>query len=131
MKRPLKARLMFALLSASLILVSAHVAVNAAPEPMNFMTTDGSYIDPLPSLGSYRGAYDFNLFNRTTGWVLNGFYTKQNGKWSANWLPSKVKPGKDIAMKWSAASDKGDCVVPFKVTWDDYDKPEIYSVDWC
>src|SRR3954468_17924921 len=129
MKRVIRARLTFALLCASLLLVSAHVAAKAAPEPMNFMTTSATFGDPL--FGSYRGAYDFDLFNRTTGWVLNGFYTKQNGKWSSNWLPGKVKPGKDIFMKWSAASDKGDCVVPFKVTWDDYDKPEIYSVDWC
>jgi hypothetical protein len=32
------------------------------------------------------GEYDFDLYNRTNGWVLNGFYTQEGGKWSKNWL---------------------------------------------
>ena len=127
MNRVSQIKLMLALLCASFLLMSAHQRANAAPEPIDVFTSYGSTTDPLMTLG----AYDFDLFNRTNGWVLNGFYTKQEGKWSKNWLSGKIQPGEKIHMRWSAESDSGACVVPFKVTWDDYDKPENYSVDWC
>ena len=47
------------------------------------------------------------------------------------WLKTKLAPGKSFRMLWSSASDEGACVVPFKTTWDDYDKAEIYRLDWC
>jgi hypothetical protein len=128
MKRVVKTRLVLSMALASLMLVSAHTAVNASPAPINFMSTNGSAVMELPAPV---GEYDFNLYNRTSGWVLNGFYTKEDGKWSKNWLSQKLAPGKMFRMQWNSSSDQGACVVPFKVTWDDYSGAENYSLDWC
>ena len=109
------------------VLFTAASAPAAAAPAMQFMTTEASQAE-LPFTF---GEYDFNLYNRTNGWVLNGFYTYEDGKWSKNWLSVKLAPGKSVRMMWSAASDKGACVVPFKTTWDDYDKAESHNLDWC
>ncbi len=126
MNRVVRLRLALALIFASMMLVSAHTTANAAPGQINFMSTNGSGIESV-----LMGDYDFDLYNRTSGWVLNGFYTKENGKWSKNWLSVKLAPGKSFHMTWSATSNAGDCVVPFKATWDDYDQAEVYNLDWC
>jgi hypothetical protein len=110
------------------MLVSAHITAKATPEPINFMSTDGAGMLTLPMFGQY----DFDLANKTSNWVLNGFFTKQNNKWSGNWLKSgSLAPGKFRHMMWSTSSDSGACVVPFKATWDHYDHAEVYTVDWC
>lgn len=127
MKQVVNTRLTLALLFAALLFVSAPTFASATPAPMQFMTTNAADPDFVPIFGEY----DFDLYNRTSGWVLNGFYTQEDGKWSKNWLTYKLPVGKSFRMQWSSASDKGDCVVPFKVTWDDYDKPEVYRLDWC
>ncbi|HMJ08687.1 MAG TPA: hypothetical protein VK468_06760 [Pyrinomonadaceae bacterium] len=127
MKRVVQNRLTSMLFFASLLIVSAHVSASAASEPMKFVPTDPSEI----TLNAFLGDYDFDLYNRTSGWVLNGFYTQEDGKWSKNWLSSKLQPGKSFRMQWSSASNNGDCVVPFKVTWDGYDTAELYKLDWC
>ena len=127
MNRFVKFRLTLALLFASFMLVSAHTTVNAAVELMNFMSTNGANMESVLTVGDY----DFGLFNRTSGWVLNGFYTKEDGVWSKNWLRYKLPVGKSVQMVWSEASNQGACVVPFKLTWDDYDQAEIYNLDWC
>ena len=126
MKRVFRLRLASALIFASMMLVSVSLTANAA-EPLNFMSTNDAGIETVLTMGEY----DFDLYNRTNGWVLNGFYTKEDGKWSKNWLSSKVGVGKSVRMVWNSASNSGDCVVPFKVTWDDYDQAEIYNLDWC
>ena len=127
MKRVVRNRLTSMLFFASLLLVTAQITASAAREPMDFTPVDASQM----AYESFFGEYDFDLYNRTNGWVLNGFYTQEDGKWSKNWLSRKLSPGKSFRMMWSSASDKGACVVPFKVTWDDYDKPEVYKLDWC
>ncbi len=33
---------------------------------------------------AYAGDYDFRLHNRSSGWIIDGFYTYQNGRWSNN-----------------------------------------------
>jgi hypothetical protein len=114
-----------ALILASLMLVSTSLTTRAA-EPLELMSTNGSSVETI-----LMGDYDFDLYNRTSGWVLNGFYTKEDGVWSKNWLKSKLGVGKWVHMVWNSASNEGGCVVPFKVTWDDYDQAEIYTVDWC
>ena len=126
MKRVVRLRLTLALIVASMIMVSANATTNAADTRINFMSTNGSSMESV-----LMGDYDFGLYNRTSGWVLNGFYTKEDGKWSQNWLTVKLAPGKSFQMAWSSASNSGDCVVPFKTTWDDYDKAEVYNLDWC
>jgi hypothetical protein len=126
MKRVVRNRLTSMLFFASLLLV-AQTSVSAAPETLKFVPTDPSEI----TLNAFVGEYDFDLYNRTNGWVLNGFYTQEDGKWSKNWLSRKLAPGKSFRMMWSSASDEGACVVPFKVTWDSYDTAEIYKLDWC
>lgn len=80
---------------------------------------------------TFMGEYDFTLHNKAKGWVINGFYTLQNGKWSKNWLSGKLASGSSIKMMWSSASDEGACVVPFKVSWEDYGMSEQFNVDWC
>ena len=55
-------------------------ARDRAHEPMQFMTATTSGLDYAATFGEY----DFNLYNRTSGWVLNGFYTQEDGKWSKN-----------------------------------------------
>ena len=127
MKRVAITRLALTLLFALIIVIASHAPANATDRPMEFMTTHASGM----AFNATMGDYDFTLVNRTTGWVLNGFYTQENGKWSKNWLSTKLGVGKSVQMMWSAASDKGECVVPFKTTWDDYDKAEIYKLDWC
>ena len=77
---------------------------------------------------SYAGDYDFRLHNRSSGWIIDGFYTYQNGRWSKNWLRNPVFSGQGVNMQW--ASDEGDCVVPFRVQWRDYGS-EDHRLDWC
>jgi hypothetical protein len=48
-----------------------------------------------------------------------------------NWLSYKLGVGKSVYIVWSSVSNSGDCVVPFKTTWDDYDKAEEHNLDWC
>lgn len=128
MKRALKMRLMFAMIIGCVTLVSSGISVNAASgSPTRFMSANVTDLSHFLTVGDY----DFDLYNRTTGWVLNGFYTKENGKWSKNWLSTKLGVGKSVHMVWSSTSNEGDCVVPFKTTWDDYDKPEEHTLDWC
>ncbi len=127
MRRVVNSRSILALIFASLMLVSAQTTVNAATEPMKFMSTNGDVMESILTAGDY----DFGLYNRTSGWVLNGFYTKEDGVWSKNWLRYKLPVGKSVQMVWNAASNEGACVVPFKLTWDDYDQAEIYNLDWC
>jgi hypothetical protein len=113
------------LFCASLLIVAAQITTHAASFDFTPPTASEMAMNP------FVGEYDFDLYNRTNGWVLNGFYTKEDGKWSKNWLSSKLAPGKSFRMTWSSASNEGACVVPFKVTWDDYDQAENYSLDWC
>ena len=127
MKKVVGNRLSVALLFASMMLVSGISSANTAEKPMNFMTSNGTDMSSVLMMGDY----DFDLYNRTSGWVLNGFYTKEDGKWSKTWLSQKLAPGKSFHMVWSAASNEGACVVPFKATWDDYDQAEVYNLDWC
>ena len=127
MNRVVRLRVALALVFASMMLVSGNVNAYAAERQMNFMSTTDTDITSVLTMGEY----DFDLYNRTSGWVLNGFYTKEDGKWSKNWLSVKLQPGKSFHMVWNSASNEGDCVVPFKATWDDYDKPEVYKLDWC
>lgn len=127
MKKVASSRLITLLFLASMFVVSAQARTAASPAPaflssVNAVSTDSNV---------FFGEYDFDLYNRTSGWVLNGFYTNEDGKWSKNWLSAKLQPGKSFHMMWNSASDTGACVVPFKLTWDDYDSAEIYKLDWC
>lgn len=125
MKRVVNNRLASMLLFASMLFAAAPMSAIAADATASIKFTVAESFNPM------LGEYDFDLYNRTSGWVLNGFYTQEDGKWSKNWLTQKLQPGKSFRMMWSSASDQGACVVPFKATWDDYDKPEVYSLDWC
>ncbi|CCD84634.1 conserved protein of unknown function [Bradyrhizobium sp. ORS 285] len=79
-----------------------------------------------PSIAS---DYAFRLHNKADGYTINGFYTFQDGQWSQNWLDTtKVPPGASIGMDWN--SNQGNCVVPFRVSWDDYGA-EDFKIDWC
>lgn len=77
---------------------------------------------------SYAGDYDFRLHNRSSGWIIDGFYTFQNGRWSKNWLRNPIVAGQGVNMHW--ASDEGNCVVPFRVEWRNYGS-EDHRLDWC
>ncbi len=79
-----------------------------------------------PSLAA--SDYPFRLHNQSDGWTIDGFYTYQNGRWSENWLRGRVAPGQSVRMNWH--SNAGDCVVPFRVSWQDYGA-EDFKVDWC
>jgi hypothetical protein len=72
--------------------------------------------------------YAFKLHNRSNGWTISGFYTYQDGAWSANWLDGKIEAGAATRMDWN--SNEGKCVVPFRVRWVDYGS-EDFSIDWC
>jgi hypothetical protein len=72
--------------------------------------------------------YAFRLHNRAKGYTINGFYTYQNGRWSDNWLRDRVAPGHSVPMDWN--SNEGSCVVPFRVSWDNYGA-EDFKLDWC
>lgn len=72
--------------------------------------------------------YAFRLHNRAKGYTINGFYTYQNGRWSDNWLRDRVPPGQSVPMDWF--SNEGACVVPFRVSWDDYGADD-FKLDWC
>lgn len=82
----------------------------------------------LAAAGAKASDYAFTLHNRSEGWVINGFYTYQNGRWSKNWLKYKVKAGQSVKLDWN--SNDGECVVPFRVSWDGYGSDD-YKVDWC
>lgn len=72
--------------------------------------------------------YAFRLHNSTDGYIINGFYTYQYGRWSDNWLSRRIHPGEFADMDWN--SEEGDCVVPFRVSWVDW-AAEDYTIDWC
>jgi hypothetical protein len=72
--------------------------------------------------------YAFRLHNRADGYTINGFYTYQDGQWSDNWLDGRIRPGQAVDMDWF--SNQGNCVVPFRVSWDNYGA-EDFKVDWC
>lgn len=72
--------------------------------------------------------YAFRLHNRAEGYTINGFYTYQDGRWSDNWLDRRLKPGESVGMDWH--SNEGSCVVPFRVSWDDYGADD-FRLDWC
>ncbi|MCD2171943.1 hypothetical protein [Rhizobium sp. C4] len=74
--------------------------------------------------------YAFRLHNRAQNYTINGFYTYQEGQWSDNWLKdgARIRPGDIVEMDWF--SNKGDCVVPFRVSWDNYGADD-FKVDWC
>jgi hypothetical protein len=72
--------------------------------------------------------YNFNLHNNANGWVIDGFYTYQDGKWSKNWLSEDIEPGQYGEMLWN--SEEGDCVVPFRVSWTDWGHQD-FTMDWC
>ncbi len=128
MKRVVCTRLSLGLLFAALLFTSTALNSNASTEPLDFTPPTASEL----AMGSFFvGEYDFNLYNRTNGWVLNGFYTREDGVWSKNWLSRKLQPGKFFRMTWNTVSNDGACVVPFKATWDDYDEAEVYTLDWC
>lgn len=127
MKRVVLHRLSLGLFFAALLFVSTSTTAIASSATFDFTPPAASAL----AMDSFVGEYDFDLYNRTSGWVLNGFYTKEGGKWSKNWLSTKLQPGKSFRMVWSSASNEGACVVPFKATWDDYDEAEVYSLDWC
>ncbi len=73
-------------------------------------------------------SYKFNLHNKSSDSVINGFRTFEGGKWSKNWIDFTLKPGELAEMDWGSA--EGNCVVPFKVSWIGYDA-EQFKVDWC
>ena len=74
--------------------------------------------------------YAFRLHNKANGYTINGFYTFQNGRWGDNWLKGgyRIRPGESVHMDWF--SSEGDCVVPFRVSWDNYGS-EDFKIDWC
>lgn len=72
--------------------------------------------------------YKFNLHNKSSQYVINGFRTFEGGKWSKNWIDFTLKPGETAEMDWG--SDEGNCVVPFRVGWVGYEA-EQFKVDWC
>ncbi|MFN7167497.1 MAG: hypothetical protein ACK4NV_10640 [Pannonibacter sp.] len=72
--------------------------------------------------------YAFRLHNKAQGYSINGFYTFQGGQWSENWLSSRVNPGEAVSMDW--LSNEGNCVVPFRVSWESYGS-EDFKLDWC
>jgi hypothetical protein len=72
--------------------------------------------------------YAFRLHNRAKGYTINGFYTYQNGRWSENWLRDRIRPGQSVPMDWY--SNEGACVVPFRVSWDDWGAQD-FKLDWC
>ena len=73
-------------------------------------------------------SYKFNLHNKSSEYVINGFRTFENGEWSKNWIDFTLKPGEASEMDWG--SSEGKCVVPFRVSWVGYEA-EKFSVDWC
>lgn len=72
--------------------------------------------------------YKFNLHNKSTQYVINGFRTFEGGQWSKNWIDFTLKPGESAEMDWG--SSEGACVVPFRVGWVGYEA-EQFKVDWC
>lgn len=80
--------------------------------------------------GTGASDYAFQLHNKANGYTINGFYTYQDGRWSGNWLKggNRIRPGESVRMDWY--SNEGACVVPFRVSWDDYGADD-YQIDWC
>jgi hypothetical protein len=72
--------------------------------------------------------YDFTLTNASSGYVITGFATLENGRWSRNWLNGRVRAGQSVSMHW--ATSGGDCVVPFRVSWEGH-PDETFNMDWC
>ncbi|MGZ8364467.1 MAG: hypothetical protein ACXW3D_10640, partial [Caulobacteraceae bacterium] len=56
------------------------------------------------------------------------FQTKEDDKWSANWLAAPVRPGEAFRMAFGSTS--GDCQVRTRVTFQGGDVAEA-DIDYC
>jgi hypothetical protein len=71
-------------------------------------------------------SYKFQLHNDSE-YEVTGFQTYEDGEWST-WSNVHAAPGETQTMDWN--TDKGDCVVPFRIIYKDVET-EQYKVNWC
>jgi hypothetical protein len=90
------------------------------------LVTSLSLLGALIVAPAFADSYKFMLHNDSK-YAITGFQTYEDDKWST-WSGVSVGPGESEEMNWN--SDKGDCVVPFRIVYKDVET-EQYKVDWC
>lgn len=74
---------------------------------------------------------NFDIEN-SSDYIITGFYTGEDGQWSANWMNFKLDGGESAAM---AFNHDGPCEIEFYVTWEAEDgssiKGDETSIDIC
>ena len=67
-----------------------------------------------------------------SGYIIDGFYTGENGDWSANWMNFKLDGGETANMEFNY---DGPCDIEFYVSWEAEDgssiKGEETSINSC
>lgn len=73
----------------------------------------------------------FKIHNQSD-YIINGFYTVENGQTSDNWMDFKLEHGENADMKFNY---DGDCEIEFIVGWEAEDgstiKGENTTIDIC
>ncbi|MEO3998858.1 hypothetical protein [Mesorhizobium sp. CAU 1732] len=73
----------------------------------------------------------FDIEN-SSDYIITGFYTGEEGEWSANWMNFKLDAGETAAMEFN---HDGACDIEFYVTWEAEDgssiKGDETSIDIC
>ena len=73
-----------------------------------------------PSAG-FAAGMNFKIQN-DSGFIIDGFYTGEDGEWSANWMNFKLNAGETADM---AFNHDGACDISFYVSWEAEDGSSI------
>ena len=70
---------------------------------------------------AYAGGMKFDIKNNSD-YIIDGFYTGENGEWSANWMDFKLNGNETANMEFDY---DGPCDIEFYVTWEAEDGSSI------
>jgi hypothetical protein len=82
----------------------------------------------LTAGAAHADSWKFDVHNKSKS-VVKAFRTKEDGKWSGNWIRGdRIKPGDTFEMDFGTS--EGQCVVRTQITFTD-DSYFDYDVDYC
>lgn len=70
---------------------------------------------------AFAAGMKFDIQN-SSEYIINGFYTGEDGEWSANWMDFKLSAGETANMEFNY---DGACDIEFYVTWEAEDGSSI------
>jgi hypothetical protein len=70
---------------------------------------------------AFAAGMKFDIKN-SSDYIIDGFYTGENGEWSANWMDFKLNGGETANMEFNY---DGPCDIEFYVSWEGEDGSSI------